>query len=303
MEQPKVERMLKAMMFMMGTYHYSVEEIADRLDISPRSVYRYVNTFKDAGFVIDESKKGYPRLQKESPFFKDISQLIHFTDEEAHIFNQLLDGLHPTNPLKENLRRKLASVYNCTSLANSIVKDGYAHNINKLIEAVTLRRQVSLISYSSSNSGIVRDRLVEAIGFTTNYVQIWGYDVEDRKNKLFNTSRIGSVEILDTEWQYADEHEKGFIDIFRLSGYNPERVKLRLSIMAYNLLTEEYPLAEKDLKQIDDKHWLLDTQIANYKGIGRFVMGLLQEIDIVDSPKFEEYICREIKKSCEKFGL
>lgn len=301
-EQPKVERMLKVMMYMIDSRHYTIEEIAERLDISTRSVYRYLLTFRDAGFVVDDSVKGIPRLQKESPFFKDISQLIYFTDEEAHIFNQLLEGLHHSNPIKENLRRKLASVYNITSLAKCIVKNENAHNVNKLIEAVTNCRQVRLINYASSNSGI-RDRLVEVLGFTTNYVQIWCYDIEDNTNKLFNTSRIEDVEILDTEWQYRHQHKIGFIDAFRMSGYNTERVRLRLSLKARNLLIEEFPLAEKDVAKVDITHWKLDTKIADYKGIGRFVMGLLDDIEIVDSPEFEKYIKDELKKICKKYNL
>ena len=35
---------------------------------------------------------GIYKLGKESRYFKEISQLIHFTDEEAHIVNQLIEG-------------------------------------------------------------------------------------------------------------------------------------------------------------------------------------------------------------------
>ena len=59
--------------------------------------------------------------------------------------------------------------------------------------------------------------------------------------------------------------------------------------MAHNLLVEEYPLATRDLKQIDGGHWLLDTKVCDYVGIGRFVMGLSEDIKIL-TPEFDEYI-------------
>ena len=59
--------------------------------------------------------------------------------------------------------------------------------------------------------------------------------------------------------------------------------------MAHNLLIEEYPLAIRDLKQIDGSHWLLDTMVCDYVGIGRFVMGLSEDIKIL-TPEFDEYI-------------
>ena len=289
MEQPKIERVLRLMKMMTGNNNYTVEDMAERLGISYRSVYRYIETFKDSGFVVQRKDGGIYKLGKDSRYFKDISQLIHFTDEEAHIINQLIEGLDNTNMLKQNLRKKLTAVYNCTSLANSVVEGKNAINVNRVIEAISGHKQVVLKNYASSHTGVVRDRLVEPFGFTTNYVQIWCYEPESGLNKLFNTARIGSVETLNDDWKYADQHHEGYIDIFRITGFEQKRVQLELGIMAHNLLIEEYPLATRDLKQIDDSHWLLDTMVCDYVGIGRFVMGLSSDIRIL-TPEFDEYI-------------
>ena len=301
MDQPKIERVLRLMKMMTSGNRYTVEELAERLDTSYRSIYRYIDTFKEVGFVVHKEEGGVYRLGKESPYFKDISQLIHFTDEEAHIVNQLIGALDDTNMLKQNLRRKLSSIYNCTSLANSIVKGKNAENVNRIIEAIEEHRQVTLHDYSSSHTGSKRDRLVEPIAFTTNYVQIWCYDTSDNKTKLFNTARIGEVEILSSEWQHEAEHKCGHIDIFRNMGFEQMRVQLRLGVMAHNLLTEEYPLSERDLTQEDDTHWLLDTQVCNYAGIGRFVMGLIDDIEIIDSPDFIEFLRKRSESLNSKF--
>ena len=299
MDQPKIERVLRLMKMMTSGNRYTVEELAERLDTSYRSIYRYIDTFKEVGFVVHKEEGGVYRLGKESPYFKDISQLIHFTDEEAHIVNQLIGALDDTNALKQNLRRKLSSIYHCTSLANSIVKGKNAENVNRIIDAIEERRQAILHGYSSSHTSSKRDRVVEPIAFTTNYVQIWCYDTADGKTKLFNTARIGEVELLATEWQHQAEHRCGQIDVFRNMGFEQMRVQLRLGVMSHNLLVEEYPLAERDLKQEDETHWLLDTMVCNYAGIGRFVIGLIEDIEIIDSPGFVEYL-REKSKSLAK---
>ncbi len=289
MEQPKIERVLRLMKMMTGNNNYTIEEMAERLGISYRSVYRYIETFKSSGFVVQRKEGGVYKLGKESRYFKEISQLIHFTDEEAHIVNQLIEGLDNTNMLKQNLRKKLTSVYNCTSLADSVVEGKNAINVNRLIEAILNGKQVVLKNYASSHTGVVRDRLVEPFGFTTNYVQVWCYEPESGLNKLFNTARISTVEVLGTDWQFAQEHHEGYIDIFRITGFEQKRVQLELGVMAHNLLVEEYPLSTRDLRQIDDSHWLLDTMVCDYVGIGRFVMGLSEDIKIL-TPEFDEYI-------------
>lgn len=289
MEQPKIERLLRLMKLMTGNVNYTVNDLAERIGTTYRSVYRYIDTFKDAGFVVQNLGGGVYKLGKESRHFKDISQLVHFTDEEAHIVNQLIEALDDTNMLKQNLRRKLTSIYDCTSMAQSIVRGRNAQNVNALLEAMTQRRQVILRDYASSNTGVVRDRVVEPFGFTTNYVQVWCYEVDSGLNKIFKTSRIGSVDILDDTWQHAESHEQGYIDIFRMTGFEQHRVCIRLGMMAHNLLLEEYPLAERDIIQQGDS-WLLDTKVCNYRGVGRFVLGLMDDVEVLENEEFKEYL-------------
>ena len=52
MDQPKLERLLRLMKLLTANNSLTVDEIAEKLGISARSVYRYIDTFKDAGFVI-----------------------------------------------------------------------------------------------------------------------------------------------------------------------------------------------------------------------------------------------------------
>ncbi len=297
MDQPKLERMLRLMKMLTANVEYSVDDLAERLDMSRRTVYRYIDTFREAGFVVKKSGDRI-RLDKESPHFKDISQLVHFTEEEAVILRRAIESVDDTNLLKQNLKRKLYSVYDSKTLANTVVKGRNARNVHELIDAIENGRQVLLKEYRSASS--VRDRLVEPFAFTTNYVNVWCYDCDAHTNKIFKTARIGSVELLESEWQHKTEHSQGFVDIFRMNGHKRKRVRLELGIMASNLLLEEYPLAERDLTQIAGNRWLLDTEVADYAGIGRFTVGLLDDVKIVDSPEFSQYLREYIAANTSK---
>lgn len=294
MDQPKLERMLRLMKLMTGNVNYTVNDLAERIGTTYRSIYRYIDTFKDAGFVVQNLGGGVYKLGKESRYFKDISQLVHFTDEEVHIVNQLIEALDDTNMLKQNLRRKLTTIYDCTSMAQSIVRGKNAANVNNLLEAINERRRVVLRDYASSNTGVVRDRVVEPFGFTTNYVQVWCYEVESGQNKIFKTSRIGSVEILSEEWQAEEKHTEGHIDIFRMTGFEQHRVRIRLGMLARNLLLEEYPLAERDIVKEESDGWVLDTLVSNYRGVGRFVLGLMDDVEVLESEEFKSYLRAKI---------
>ena len=296
MDQPKIERLLRLMKMLTANVEYSVDDIAERLDMSRRTIYRYIDTFRDAGFVI-KKRGNCIRLDKESPHFKDISQLVHFTEEEAVILRRAIESIDDTNLLKQNLKRKLYSVYDSGTLADTIVKGQNSSNVHSLIEAIENHKQVILHNYQSSHS--VRDRIVEPFAFTTNYVNVWCYDIEDNCCKIFKTARIGSVELSDIEWQHCEQHKENFIDIFRMIASSDSEliaVKLKLGRLSYNLLMEEYPLAERYISTLDKDHWLLNTQVANLQGVGRFVIGLMDDIEIIESPELKDYISTYIKQ-------
>ena len=104
------------------------------------------------------------------------------------------------------------------------------------------------------------------------------------------------MEILEKEWQHESAHVEAFIDIFRMNGKERTRVQLELGLMAYNLLLEEYPLAERDTRPLDNNRWLLDTEVASMYGVARFVVGLLDDIRIINSPELEAHIDSYLQK-------
>lgn len=295
MDQPKLERLLRLMKLLTANTTYSVDQLAERLDMSRRTVYRYIDTFRDAGFVIKKTGDCI-RLDKESPHFRDISQLVHFTEEEAVILKSAIENIDDTNLLKQNLKRKLYSVYENKNLADTVVRGKNAPNIRALVEAIDTQRQVVLHGYQSAHGAQVRNRRVEPFSFSTNYVHVWCYDLEDETCKLFKTSRIASVEALPTAWEHAEEHREGFIDLFRMHGAERQHVQLELGLLAYNLLCEEFPLAERDLRPLSNGRWVLATDVAGYAGVGRFVVGLLDDIRIVNSPGLEQYIATYVEQ-------
>jgi predicted DNA-binding transcriptional regulator YafY len=302
MDQPKLERLLRLMKMLTANNSLTVDEIADKLVISSRSVYRYIDTFRTAGFVI-KKVDNYIKLDKSSPYFKDISELIHFTEEEAYILKSAIENIDENNLLKQNLKKKLYTVYDYNILAETIVSGKNGRNVQQLVQAIENKNLVILKNYSSAHGNDIRDRKVEAYAFTTNYVQVWCYCPDENKNKLFKVSRIGSVEILPETWQYETNHQSGYIDVFRMNSNETKRIKLKLGLRAANLLMEEFPLASKYLTKISDNEWLFDTEVCSFDGVGRFVIGLLDAIEIVESPELEKYIASHLKNIQNKFSL
>ena len=299
MDQPKMERLLRLMKLMSGNVNYTIAELSRKLDMSPRTIYRYIDTFKAAGFSVTKLHGDVYKLGKMPKNTVDLDKLIYFSEEEAYLVNSLIDALAPTNSLKANLKDKLSAIYSQTSIADYVDRKSNAARVEALGEAVKEKKKVYLKGYESGNSHTVRDRYIEPFGFTTDYIDVWGYDLEDGKNKIFKISRIKDVEVTEEDWTEESGHEKMGMDVFRMNGKTPVHIKLQLTMMAKNLLLEEFPLAEKHLRRKDNS-WLLDTDICNYAGACRFYVGLAKEIRIIDSPEFEEYVDNYLKEISKK---
>lgn len=301
MDQPKVERMLRLMQFLTGNVNYTLDEICERLDLSRRTMFRYLDTFKSAGFSVQRIGEGRYRLATLRRSDVDLSKIVYFTEEEAYVVNRLIDSLDNTNAMKQGLRRKLAAVYDSTDIGNYIDKKENSVNIGFLADAIREGRKVVLRNYSSSHTNATKDYTVEPFKFNTNYIDIWAFDTSDGLNKRFKIARIGSVEILDEPWDNADRHKEEPMDSFRIHGNSPEHVKLRLHLIAKNLLLEEYPLAEKEVYQDDSGTWYYEGDVRGMDGVGRFVLGLPAFVNVIEGDSLKAFLKEQVSLSMEKF--
>ena len=166
MEQPRIERMLRLMKLMSGNTNYTIGELAKKLGITYRSVYRYIDTFENSGFVVDKVRKNVYKLGKMPKGLVELDKLIYFSEEEAYIVNSLINGLDATNALKADLHKKLTAVFQCTSIGDYIEDKNCAANIEMLGQAIREKKKVILKNYESGNSKQVADRLIEPYEFT-----------------------------------------------------------------------------------------------------------------------------------------
>ena len=178
--------------------------------------------------------------------------------------------------------------------------------ISLLQHACTQKKCVVLHDYSSSNSGKISDRLVEAYDIKPDDGLIMSYDINEKKICVFKINRIKWVEIKeDKPWTHMDKHKKIEVDVFHMSGEKPIHVSLKLDMLAKNLLVEEFPKASEFVKQHkgDTNIWYFDADVYSLEGVGRFCMGLSDHLEIIDSPELKEHIVSSTQKAAKKYLL
>lgn len=289
MDQTKIVKLLRLMKMLTGNTTMSIDDLASKMGTTTRSIYRYIDTLRGAGLVVTKLYGNVYQMGKMSSTFPNLAKYIYFTEEEAYILNNMIENLSATNTLKKDLKRKLYSVYDCTSIANYTERCNNAPNIEALVSARKEKLQVVLRNYSSGHSNVTRDRIVEPFDFTAEMIDVWAWDVDAGQNRIFKIARIDEVEILPNSWQHESDHRRLNVDVFRMSGEGAIPVKLRLNTRAKDLLVEEFPMADKDIKK-EGKTWLLDTTVTCLEGIGRFVIGLAADVKIVEGDELKEYV-------------
>jgi predicted DNA-binding transcriptional regulator YafY len=299
MRHDKLERELNLLLLLTENHNYTVPEICDRLQISRRNFYYYLDFFRLAGFKVEHTKPYY-RISKDSPFFRKIDEVVHFTEDEAITMRRILDKTGDQSIQVERLRRKLDRLYDLQILDNEEMQEQLAHNVSTLYEAIKRQVAVKLINYSSPHSNTTGDRIVEPFSLMNGNREVRCYELSSGINKTFKLSRMEDVELLDITWEHQDIHLKMFTDIFMFSGEKLWTVKLTMGRLAASVLVEEYPKAKKYIEKLDDTHWRLELPVCSFIGIGRFVMGLFEDIEVEECIEFKEFLKDKINKLNQK---
>lgn len=295
MRHDKLEKELQLLLLLTENRSYTIDQLCRKMDTSKRNIYYYIDFFRDAGFKVEKYGSCYS-IDRSSPFFGRLTEKISFTEEEAIVISRLLNKVRKKNAIVETLKRKMERFYDLGILAKDSISDKDSHVISMLHEAIKNENQVVIRGYSSPHSKTKRDRLVEPFMLMDSNREVRCFEPDSGLNKTFKIGRMDNVDILSDNWAFKDRHKQMFTDVFAFSAEETTRVELRLGQLAHDLLAEEYPLTIRNMTQGDDGKWLLQLNVCSYIGIGRFVLGLFDDIEVVGDKGFRDYLREKTEK-------
>lgn len=293
MRHDKLERELRLLLLLIENHRYTVPEICDKIGISRRNLYYYLDFFRFAGFKV-ENRRPYYFISKDSAFFRKLNAAVHFTEDEALMMRSLLERADDSSPQMQRLIQKFDKLYDLDIIARVELREQVTANVNALYEAIKQRRTVVLKGYSSPHSNTQRDRTVEPFLFMNGNQEVRCYELSSQMNKTFKLSRIQDVQLLDVVWSHEDRHRQMFTDVFMFSSEQQIPVMLRMGRLATAVMREEYPLSERYIEPDGDDHWLCDMPVCSYVGVGRFILGLFEDIEVVGDEGLKQYLQNKI---------
>ncbi len=252
----------------------SIKRIANSLEISERSTYRYLELLSDAGF----------NIQKDSTnkYWIEGDKLPTFTKEEIDLINKSISSNSNKNPLVKSIRLKLSNMGEVNQFSSFIVENHRSKVVSIINESIDLKQQVILIKYQSASSETVSNRLVEPISFSNNYESFSAFELESQTIKSFKVERIGSVELLNYKFEFEQLHEDVDRDIVGFNGASKSYdIKLELSMRAMLWLKDDYPNSSDYISQISEDKWILMTKVYSMEPVHRLIRSMPNEILLI----------------------
>ncbi len=281
-DQQKLLRVFRLIQLLSQPPYRTVKRLADLLEITPRTVYRYISLLEELGYQIDKKERDRYFLHVE---FGQKDQMID--TEEAGFLQDLLWQAPSGHPIRDRLLHKLNRQFTLAPLAQSLSKFAVYEHIRSLSLAMESGLRVLLHNYYAPSSDTLSSRQVEPVEFMQGYTYLWAYDLDKGAYRQFKLDRIGEVEIL-TE-RIRTEHESHALDIFGWTGPQWLPVKLKLSRYAHNLLLEELPEARPFVRTFKGQA-IFEGMVRDWRGIGRFILGLPGEVEVLDPQELVAYL-------------
>jgi predicted DNA-binding transcriptional regulator YafY len=270
LNQRKILRVLQFISYLEQRPPKAVNQLAEMLETTERTVYRYLDLIRECGFDLQRDK--YTR------FFihNNTAQGIRFSTEEAEYLKQLVLTSGKRNKLKDAVLSKIYLASDVNIVAGHLVNAKNGRIVERLAQAIADKEQVILKRYHSINSETISDRLVEPFGFTDNYHTVMAFEVTSSKNKTYHLDRITAVEFNNRGFMFEDKHEHQIPDAFGFSFTGEQHnIELELSLKAYLLLKDEYPLTIPYIKYNPKSDlYELKIQVNDLMPIQRFMRGL-----------------------------
>lgn len=292
--ESKIQRLL---LMLKGDEQRTVKDLADLFGVTERSVYNMIDELNLRDIQVS-TNGGVPRLSACLDPVGDGNRVFLASDEAdvllyliQHLTTSVPGSQSLTSSLGRELKDRLGPYFNHI--------DADLCKVSRIGQALRHRKRLLLRGYRSGNSQTIADRLVEPVGWSANYRQLFAYDVDKRAMRAFVVSRMDEAVVLDQPWQHQAEHRVPEVDCFWMGGTRWTEVDLDVSLMALNLLHEEYPLSQSSPVSEsgdDQRPYRVRLRVLSPKGVGRFVMGLGRQVRVAEGDELRDYINQNIQQ-------
>lgn len=283
--------------------HPSAKELAEKLEVSERSIYRYLYVINQIAPVVYDSKLGGYRLINP-----EARKIIPATSRELALILTLEDFLSKSSPsLAKTFRRVMRKIMFAgkkPARQPIILSKFFSVPINsehfEEINDAILNQEQLLIKYHSINTGETSERLIDPYGliFHDNLWFLYAYCHLRQSFRTFALDRIKEIKRTETKFEPLD----GFSLPERLSQSwaiwegEPVRVRVRFSKEVSELIKRKpkWHISEQRVN-LEDGSVELTFTVSGTEEIKWWLYSWIPHVEVIEPQSLREKIIDELK--------
>jgi len=301
----RTSRLIGIMLVLQGRRATSVPELAQRFEVTRRTLYRDLKALSDAGFPLasDAGRYGVPEGHQLAPVAfpaHEATALLLGARLLGSLGNRSLKALvdAATARLETTLDQKVRSQTRTLLAAVHVragrsVRGSQSNGVLELLRAIALHR-VARISYAAASTGEVSERSIEPVGLvvSADRLSVVAYCRLRQDARVFRGDRIGHIAVLEERFEPRDEilasltapkssgHEKAVL------------VELRASVAAAERLRSEF--TNNALQEAEDGDCArLTIRFSSFEHAMRLLLGLGAEVEVLTPVSLRDAMAEE----------
>ena len=312
----RIDRLSAILIQLQSKKVVKAQEIADRFDISLRTVYRDIRALEEAGIPIGaEAGVGY--------FINSEYHLppVMFTKEEAVAFllaDKLIGKLSDDkvsqafesalykvkSVLKVNEKEHLDNLNSKITVFNRDPKGSSSQNLYLFdIQTALANKQILSVEYTANYNGVRTQRIIEPVSLC-HYDMRWHLIAYCRLRKDyrdFRLDRLNSLEILDEHYD-----EKGHLSLTeyfkKITNENSlHSITLKVhSSIASQVAASKYWFGLIEEMQEDD-YFIMKFANSDVSLFGKWVLSMEDKVEIISPAELKNIVHKYVEELCQYY--
>lgn len=299
----QINRLFEIVYILLNKKTTTAKELAERFEVSVRTIYRDIDTLSSAGIPIYASQGKGGGISLLDDYILNKSVLSE--NEQNEILFALQSLTVTQNPETDKVLSKLSNLFNKNKV-NWIEVDlsPWGSDKNKTCEFTILKNAIlnhQVIEFNYFNtSGEKSSRKVEPIklSFKVNAWYLQGFCLSKNANRTFKISRMSNVQI--TPEIFTDRLQKELLENTK-EQKSQKWIDVQLKISPHGAYRVFDEFDEKEITKNQDGSFMIETALPESEWLFSYILSFGTDIEVLTPQKIREMIRNKLDEIIEKY--